>query len=655
MPILSLFISLLILVCIIPSAASQSIAVRPEQLQEPIAHHDNNNGRLIRSVRSAVDLSPRRDDFLGERSQAGDTWYDFHANGSTGKMIAIAPNGGVHITWCDGYEEDVLGGERHQKYNYYDPDNEEWMEEDGSTVDFGIDRGGFGCLALTEEDDPRALVFYHGKDDTAWTGFSGIDFEAGLGVFETIFLPQYPQMTAYFAQGVVSPEGKIHVATQRRDRGMIGYAIGELGDDGLPEYDEVVREVGETHRTTLRIASSPHSERVAIIWMMPRAGIPIPEEWNGGPGYIYNNDLMLAWSDDGDEWNFDDPINVTDNIDPDPDLEGDEAYGDTLRPHVTMDLIFDSDDNIHIVFDCRGFWQQPIPEDNPPVDGITSDASFLFHWSEETEEITPVADGWYTHREVDEDGNTVRWPVPGAYKSNVCAPSLAYDEEGDLYCVFSYFPMNDYSEQNYCNGDIAVTVSEDNGETWFYPTMITETRTHLAEVGEAECELYPTVASVVDDFLHISYELDTEPGTPVEDYAEREEIATLCPWFYHKMPLDEIARDSIWDSGPDWHALPPESVDDHHTLTPNDYNLLSVYPNPFNNRTTIEFNTRKAESVSIAVYDLGGREVAELHSGELLRGTHKVEWDAASLTGGVYFVRLTGEGRHSLKKIVLLK
>ncbi len=648
------FITALLMFVYTPVVAGSSVRVNPNMAPE-VTQSTEDGDKPVQFTNNRYNFSPRRDDIIGERFQAGDTWYDFHANGSVGKMIAVGPNGGVHITWGDGFSEDVLAGERHQKYNYFDPESEEWIAADGETVDFGMDRGGFGSLALTAEEEPRAMIFFHGKDDTTWTGFCGIDFEVGLGVFETVFLPRYPQLTAYFPQAAVSPEGRIHVAMQRRDRRMIGYAVGELDRDGIPVFDENLREVGETHRTTLRIACSAQSERTAIVWMESRIGFPIPEEWQTGSGFTYNNDLMLAWTDDGEEWNFNNPLNITDNYSPNPDLEGDAAYGDTLRPHVTMDVIFDPDDNIHVIYDARGFWQQPIPEDSPPVDGITVDASYLFHWSEATEEITPVADGWYTHREVDENDETTRWPVPGAYKSNVCAPSMAYDEAGDLYCVYSYFPLEDYSEQNYCNGDIAVTVSEDNGATWYYPTMITATRTHLAEVGESECEIYPTVANVVDDYLHISYELDTEPGTPVEDYTDREEIASLCPWIYHRVPLDEIARDSIWEGGPNWHSIPPESVEEEVQYVANKFAITGMYPNPFNSQTTIKFNVNRSEVVSIKVYDLDGRLVTELFEGEVLAGHHQVVWGRSNLSAGIYLVRLSNSSTSSVRKAVLLK
>jgi hypothetical protein len=60
---------------------------------------------------------PRQDDFIGDRNEAGDTYYDYQTNGTVGKMIAVDSLGGVHVTWMDGYDAD--NEPRHQKYNYF--------------------------------------------------------------------------------------------------------------------------------------------------------------------------------------------------------------------------------------------------------------------------------------------------------------------------------------------------------------------------------------------------------------------------------------------------------------------------------------------------------------------------------------------------------
>ncbi len=594
---------------------------------------------------------PRRDDIIGELFEAGDTYCDYQTNGSVGKMIAVDPDGGVHVTWMDADDSEL--DTRHQKYNYMG-ENGQWINEEGVNVDPGT-KSGYGCLWLSEEDLPRALSFCHVEgilEDI--TGVCGIDWSAGAGAFGLAPLPRYPERPIIWPQGVMTAEWKIHVVCNRRDARMISYTRGLLDDHGDLQFeDEVPVEVSETHLNTYRIARSPNSERAAITWLNSRVGIPAPPEWDGFLVYQMNNDIWLAWTDDGERWNFDEPLNVTDCIPPNPWAEGDAIYGDTLLPYCTHDIIFDAGDNIHIVFETRGLWWNPLDDELPPVDGLTVDASHLWHWSEETGEIDPVADGWFSQRDI--VGNDTLWPAPGAWKSNVCNPSLAYDENDDLYCVYNFYPHGDYvediGERGRCNGDIAVTVSEDNGESWYYPTMIVRSPSPNAESGEAMCECYPTVAERIDENLHVFYEVDTEPGTSIQDAGATN---TLCPFYYQRVPVDSIARDSLWSDGPSFHgervAVPLEEA-----WTPSGFRLTGVYPNPFNSRAVVEFELKTSLEVRLEAYTLDGKQAAELFAGKTLSGRHRVTWDASGLPAGIYLIRLADGSAQATRKVVLVK
>jgi flagellar hook assembly protein FlgD len=88
------------------------------------------------------------------------------------------------------------------------------------------------------------------------------------------------------------------------------------------------------------------------------------------------------------------------------------------------------------------------------------------------------------------------------------------------------------------------------------------------------------------------------------------------------------------------------------------------YPNPFNPETTIRFQLPMPSSVTIAVYDMLGREVRSLVSGNQDAGYHSIIWDGRTNAGqhaasGVYFYRIHAQGGGSefstVKRMLLVR
>jgi len=73
--------------------------------------------------------------------------------------------------------------------------------------------------------------------------------------------------------------------------------------------------------------------------------------------------------------------------------------------------------------------------------------------------------------------------------------------------------------------------------------------------------------------------------------------------------------------------------------------LMQNYPNPFNPSTVISFSMPSAGRADLAIYDLLGRKVRTLVSGDMTAGNHDVAWDGTDALGnnvasGVYLYRL---------------
>ena len=83
--------------------------------------------------------------------------------------------------------------------------------------------------------------------------------------------------------------------------------------------------------------------------------------------------------------------------------------------------------------------------------------------------------------------------------------------------------------------------------------------------------------------------------------------------------------------------------------------LHSPYPNPFNPATFINFELRDAGLVSLIVYDVQGRIVANLIDGFQPAGIYQRTFDASDLSSGVYFACLKAEGFSQTQKLLLIK
>jgi hypothetical protein len=88
---------------------------------------------------------------------------------------------------------------------------------------------------------------------------------------------------------------------------------------------------------------------------------------------------------------------------------------------------------------------------------------------------------------------------------------------------------------------------------------------------------------------------------------------------------------------------------------PTEFSLGQNYPNPFNPTTTISYVIPTAGFVTLKVFDILGREIAELVNEEKVAGTYKVDFNASKLSSGIYIYKLTGNNVNLSKKMMLTK
>lgn len=91
------------------------------------------------------------------------------------------------------------------------------------------------------------------------------------------------------------------------------------------------------------------------------------------------------------------------------------------------------------------------------------------------------------------------------------------------------------------------------------------------------------------------------------------------------------------------------------SIAPEKFELMSPFPNPFNNRTMIQFSIPEGNEITLTIIDMEGRVVEELIQEFMTPGRYSTEWDAKGLSSGIYMAQLKTEGKSQNIKVVLLR
>lgn len=122
-----------------------------------------------------------------------------------------------------------------------------------------------------------------------------------------------------------------------------------------------------------------------------------------------------------------------------------------------------------------------------------------------------------------------------------------------------------------------------------------------------------------------------------------------------EFPKGPYGNSIIYIDNLSFDTLITTSVNSEHVTIPAMFELGQNYPNPFNPITTIQISLPKSGIVQIKVHDILGTEIRNLLNEYKAAGTYNIEFDANSLSSGVYFYTLQAGNFAQTKKLLLLK
>lgn len=210
--------------------------------------------------------------------------------------------------------------------------------------------------------------------------------------------------------------------------------------------------------------------------------------------------------------------------------------------------------------------------------------------------------------------------------------------------------------------DQTVTVSGtlpwDNAPGGFRPSMAQMDTTavpygDIIALHDAHCFI-PTISAlaldVVDPFFEMAGSGDLLALTPFDAVyypAQNQEHILITP--ENKVWLMDEVRTGVSPVEDQPSAQLPVAI------------LHGAVPNPFNPEASIRFSLAAAEQVDLGIYDLSGRLVHPLISGDTFTsGEHQVTWNGRgpggnTLPSGVYLCRLKAAGNIQTQRLTLLK
>lgn len=151
-------------------------------------------------------------------------------------------------------------------------------------------------------------------------------------------------------------------------------------------------------------------------------------------------------------------------------------------------------------------------------------------------------------------------------------------------------------------------------------------------------------------YLYKAHNLTTQVQTITEEVIMNTTDMAAKLQFYFGSSLAKVWIDDVT-----FVDTPLTTEIDEQPGTTGNLSLLQNFPNPFQSTTTIKFQVKEQGSVSLKVFDLGGREVATLVNDTKPAGEYSVEWNSSGLPCGIYLVRLENNNITKVKKMVLQK
>ncbi|MBN1338319.1 MAG: T9SS type A sorting domain-containing protein [Bacteroidales bacterium] len=553
-----------------------------------------------------------------EEEQIGTTIYDLQSNSLLGNRIHLFSDGTLGAVWTFGLETPPNFPDRGTGYNYYD--GSDWGPMPVTRIEsirtgwpsyapYGED----GEIVASHDFTNGSITTLHRETKGAgswieWTPIAGPDNHDISWPRMTTSGVDHEIVHYVYTTWPVANGGTVY-------NGMDGALLYSRTSDGGATWDYLNVQLDGTTITNYNSLSADE-----YTWAEPRGNtiaFVCADAWH--------DMFVMKSADNGDNWEkimvwehpypfFDWNVTITTDTLWCPDMSADIAIDNTGKVHLVCGISRVAHFEVGTTYqywpftDGIAYWNEDMLPFTAPDQHDALDA-----WDVLIEDVNLI--GWT--QDINNNGVIDLLPDIMSYRELGIStmPNISVCADNDLIVTFSA-STEGYDNGTYNFKHVWVRGFENENDDWldFY-----DLNTDLIHIFD-EC-IYPVMAGSANDYFHVIYNADAEPGTALdEDHAYIENKI-----YYSRMLLSDIGLNTI--IGTD------ENVSSIEMMSGN-------YPNPFSTNTTFRVTTTSKTSLRLEVYNVTGRKVKEVDRGIADRGVHLIDLSADGLAPGIYLYKV---------------
>lgn len=536
------------------------------------------------------------DNTIGPEIPVLSGYYDWQTNGDCKHYIFWSSNSLMHAVYMASTDSANLNSTRKSKYAISTNGGTNWTD----LGEIPTLRSGYPVITIgtTGTSLGTAILANHYQPGSQLTTGVHVDLAPGIGSFSS-FLWNFNVSNFIWPQVNTMTNGKVLLGAETyqgaaaTDTGMTIIFDPNVTSNNWSNQKFIMSTATSQLNMRWATAAGPNGRCIYVLDAINDLGGSF-----GGNRIFYwtSNDNGVTWSNQN--------LLFDTYVDP---------AGDTVTCWLGVDAVYDNAGNFYIAFNAIGDSLQTarIMVSKNGAAAVTVAKNL---------DIPDAMHSWIGVTQ----GNAISMDWPSLSVS---------DDDNYVFCAFSVLKQND-TVNGFQSGDIYYSFSPASALN--FSGNLVQVTSGKNDERFAMLHRKALTESGSTYVLHLGYQKDPQPGSAAFNDNAPISKATLI---YRKITQAQII-----------------GIQNIGNEIPGQYSLSQNYPNPFNPTTRISFSLPKNSYVTLKVFDLLGREVARILDNKyILAGNKEVDFNASSLSSGVYFYEINAGTFTNTKKMVLVK